>query len=228
MKIISKRNNIKLEIEQLYEKVDSFANERAILLEELTRANILFKRNNEELDNTINKIYNRKKIKESIAEFVKQLNELYLNKFNCELVADISIFNKELFHQILGNSIESIFKSMKFVRMLSPLKITTLFVLLVFLLPGLAFYLAYVYGRGFDSYGGDWEYNNLGYILNGTGIGYCLFLKQILSVIPTTSDVYSDEVLSLIKNEKEQQFRTLLNYLNSIHSLPKEILKRIK
>jgi hypothetical protein len=225
IKIESRKLIIENEIDTLYQSIESFKNEQSLKNEELSSLREALNEKKEALSNAINNVYSRKNIHKSIADFYSLLNSLYYNKFNVKFVEDEGKFKGDFYKKILDQSVESIIKPMSFKHNSGQLKAKGLFNFIsISALSSLFFYLAHEFGRTLSFYDG-WEYNFLGWILNTCG-GFLAL--GALGALLTLSSLKSEVVISVIQNDENANFKELLNYLNSIHKLPKEIKNLIK
>lgn len=225
MKIQAKQNQLENEIDTLYQSIDSFKNEQLLKNEELRGLRAALNEKEAALSNAINNVYSSKNIHKSIADFYSFLNSLYYNKFNVQLVEDEGKFKGEFYKKILDESVESIIKPMNFKHNSGKLKAKGLFnFILIAAFASLFFYLAHEFGRTLSFYDG-WEYNFFGWLLNACG-GFLAL--GALGALLTLASIKSEVVIALIQNDDNVNFKELLNYLNTIHKLPKEIKNLIK
>jgi hypothetical protein len=219
MKIHAKQAILENEIDNLHQDIESLDEQLVNLKTELNEKKDAFYK-------TINNTYSNNIITKSIDDFYSLLNGYYSNKFNNPLAENEGNFKKEFYQKIQYTSVEGIIKSMKFKHNKLIIKASVWFsAFFVAGLGGLLFYLSreycLVHVRSVSLYVNDnWEYTTFGLCLNL--IGGLLWLVALL-VLSAVSVIDSNEVLSIIKNEKNQNFEELINYLNSIHKLPNEV-----
>ena len=227
MKIIAKQDKIEKEIEILSEKIDSLDEKTLNLKKEISLARKVILGKRDELFEVINFDFSNKKIDSSISKFFKILNELYLNKYYCQLIKPEiqKKFEKALIDDIKTRSIEEIISQCTFQHNSWKMKFKSWMFIMPFL--GLTVFEIYFTISRWDS----WMWQLQGTILSASfwlaGIAGILIVSvgAMILVIPNLPSKY---VLQLIENEKEGELQTLLNYLNSIHKLPKEIKTLIK
>lgn len=136
MEIQPKRNNINLEIEQLYAKIDALKDDATNKEKELSEARISLKEKNESLSNAINNTYSTNQIKKAFEGFFTFGDALYKKNFNIPVVFGQDnkiIFFAEIKNKPLSEIVMSdflIFKHNIFMRKM----MNWFFVLFLFLL----------------------------------------------------------------------------------------------
>ena len=222
MEIQPQRNNINLEIEQLYGKIDALKDDTTNKEKELSEARISLKEKNESLSNAINNIYSTRQIKNSFDVFFTSGDALYKKIYNIPVVFGqdakkmffAEIKNKPLSEIVMSDSL--IFKHKIFWR-----KMMNWFFVLF-----LSFIFA-IFILGGNKYGRDYhdDVTFLGFVLYGAG---GLFALMAFAAKTQISVVKNKEIVTLIQNEKEEEFINIMEYLNSIHKLPDLIKKQIE
>jgi hypothetical protein len=224
MKIIAKQDKIEKEIEILSEKIDSLDEKTLNLKKEISLARKVILEKRDELFEVINFDFSNKKIDSSTSKFLKILNELYLNKYYCQLIKPEiqKKFEKALIDDIKTRSIEEIISQCTFQHNSWKIKFKSWMCIMPFL--GLTVFEIYFT----ISRWGTWEGMDLGGASFWLVVIAGILILGVIGAISLISNLPSSFVLQLIENEKEGELQTLLNYLNSIHKLPKEIKLLIK
>ena len=227
VKIESRRPEIQKEIDSLYQNIELLNQEKVLKNEEVIKQKEVLAEKITAFTSLIHNKYSRESINKNIEDFYVFLNKLYFNRFGSQLAADEFEFKIEIYKNIQNKSVESIVEKMQFQHNNRIIKVKGWIVALLLLgAAGLFFNIAYENCRQYDTLlSSSKSYNLIGYFLNVVG---GLFALAGLGQLFTLKVVQSVEVVNLIKSESDSNVRSIVNFLNSIHSLPDDIKKIIK
>ncbi len=220
---LNKKNKLLTEINSLIKECDSIEKVRLTQEVELKELQIQLNLKNIKLSDLVNSEYSNDNIRKKIKLVIEDLKSL----FNDHYYSDIKNekLHAEIKSKIFTNSLEDIIYKLEFKH--NSLKLF-FYCILKSLFP-LAFavffaFLAFVHIGGLDGNLLTKEFAKL-------MIWFFFFIlsASITKVILTPISIYSGKkFIALINNHKSDELAKKLNYLNSIHKLPKEVIHLIK
>ena len=221
-----RKPQLKLEIDQLNEKIKRLNFEKNKINSELSVIRSNVEERHQLLASFVNSTYSRKNIKKSIEVFFDLMNLKYIEIYSHKFIDNSENFKKMLASEIMNKSISDIltkyeFKhnsfKLKFKRCLS---ISVLLGISIFL-----FILSYEKFRPVTGYMyASEEYNFIGWLLN-ISAGFLAFACYGLFI--TMNSVPIKEVILIIGNNNDENLKEVVNFLDSIHKLPADIKKYI-
>jgi uncharacterized membrane protein len=227
--MLNKKNEILSEIESSIKNIDGKKSD----LEKLENDIATLKKQIEELkkdkSNLVNEEYASQKIDKEIKFFIKEIKLIFKEKYKSDLICDD--LYKTIKLKINNNSIDQILIEQKsFKHNSSRLNLKKVLQSFLFLITAASFLLIAYLNK--EYYGGVYKpgmvikfYTNFGVILNILGViliilglGNMIFINMMLSV----------ELKNLINKKKSEELNNTIDFLNSIHQLPKEIKEMVK
>lgn len=215
--------------EQLFKQIDSLIRVTETIHEETLVHEAELEILHVELAELINKDFSIDTIDETILSVISDIKTIFKKHYNSDLLAD-TIYGK-IKNGIFNMNLDSIISKSVFKHKSWKLKFKTILsISLIVCFSALLFYCAHEYFMAYDnSYHINYdvpekEYLTFGIWLNGIGICIHIFTLGLLLSI---NEFKGEELIILINKNKTAVIIKKLDYLNSLHKLPKEVIQII-
>ena len=215
--ILNKKKQLLSEIDVLIEETAKVSEEINNQEDELKELQNQLNNKNIELKDLVNLEYSVNTIEKTIASIIDDIKSLFNEHFNSDLI------NPNVYQiiklKIYKNTIEDALLALVFKHNSSKIKIKEKFKsILSVAFSSYLFYGAREIGM---KYG---EYSGFGIFINCVAV---VFIFLAIGILSNSSNYSGKDLIVLINNNKSNELSKKINYLNSIHKLPKEVLQLI-